>query len=96
MSNRFYYENPSLFTTDQLREIKKTSLAKVVCTNADNITTIPSDIFVYQPVDQFASCDQLDTPNLFYWKECTGQVPVMSLARIFYNYDVMHFSLCTL
>ena len=77
--NRFYYEKPGLFTKDQLREIKKTSLAKVICTNADNIATVPSDVFVHQHPDQFVPCDQLDTPNLFYWKECTGQC-VMSSA----------------
>ena len=80
-SNRFYYEKPGLFAPDQLREIKKTSLAKVICTNADNITNIPSDVFVHQPIDQFVSCDQLDTPNLFFWKECKGQ-HVISLAVI--------------
>ena len=75
---RFYYEKPGLFTPEQLAEIKKTSLAKVICSNADNITSYPSDVFVHQPVDQFVPCDQLDTPNLFYWKECNG----MSIALL--------------
>ena len=72
-SCRFYYEKPGLFTPEQLAEIKKTSLAKVICSNADNISSYPSDVFVHQPVDQFVSCDQLGTPNLFYWKECSGK-----------------------
>ena len=80
-TNRFYYEKPGLFTPDQLREIKKTSLAKVICNNADNITTIPSDVFVHQPVHQFVSCDELDTPDLFYWMDCQGQF-MMSLGVI--------------
>jgi Animal haem peroxidase. len=38
--DRFFYEEggqPSTFTQDQLREIRKTSLARVICDNADNI-----------------------------------------------------------
>jgi hypothetical protein len=41
--DRFWFENPgfpSSFTLDQLREIKKTSQAKIICENADDIPTI--------------------------------------------------------
>ena len=35
--NRFWYENPDVFTSAQLAEIKRTNLAKIICENGDNI-----------------------------------------------------------
>lgn len=41
--DRFWYETNNdfvRFTLEQLAEIRKTRLSKVICTNADNIPTI--------------------------------------------------------
>lgn len=37
---RFYYENPGIFTPNQLVEIRKSSLARVICDNADHMELI--------------------------------------------------------
>lgn len=70
--DRFWYENPKLpssFTAEQLREIKKITLAKILCTNADNMPKIqpwamklPHSIY-NAPVP----CESLPAMNLKYW-----------------------------
>ncbi|KAI1289157.1 Chorion peroxidase [Halotydeus destructor] len=62
--DRFWFENanwPSSFTSKQLAEIRKTSLARLVCDNADDIDTI--QVFPLTTVDWESnprvSCSQL-------------------------------------
>lgn len=43
--DRFWYEN-GIFTADQLAEIKRTSLARVLCDNADALSTIQPNPFM--------------------------------------------------
>ncbi|VDL78268.1 unnamed protein product [Nippostrongylus brasiliensis] len=38
--DRFYYENQGVFTPSQLVEIRKSTLARVICDNADHIELI--------------------------------------------------------
>ncbi|KAJ8951456.1 hypothetical protein NQ318_006888 [Aromia moschata] len=38
--DRFWYENPQAFTLEQLSEIKKTSLASIICDNSDELDMI--------------------------------------------------------
>ena len=63
--DRFWYENPYVFSYSQQRQLKKTSLAKVVCTNGDNITEIQRSVFMPSTVRQ--SCESLPEVNLWYW-----------------------------
>ena len=44
--DRFWYENPDVFTTEQLSEIKKMSLSKVVCDNLFGVVSAQKDAFV--------------------------------------------------
>ena len=43
--DRFWYENEGVFTPDQLAEIKRTSLAEVLCDNGDAIATVQPNPF---------------------------------------------------
>lgn len=38
--DRFWYENEEMFSKAQLRQIKKVTLSKIICTNGDDIDRI--------------------------------------------------------
>lgn len=69
--DRFWYENPSMFDADQLRQIKETSLARILCDNGDNIDTIGENVFVLPEMqDGLVSCDDLPSIDFRYWADC--------------------------
>lgn len=69
--DRFWYENPTTFKQEQLQEIKKTSLARVLCDNGDNIDTIGENVFLLPEVqDGMISCEDLPSIDLRYWADC--------------------------
>lgn len=57
-----------MFTSEQLQEIKKTSLARVICDNADHITQITTDVFVVPKLQLWKQCEQLPNINLTKWQ----------------------------
>lgn len=70
--DRFWYENPgqpSSFTPGQLREIKKVTLAKILCANADDIPKIQTwAMRLPHPIyNARIPCDSLPTMNLKLW-----------------------------
>jgi len=50
--DRFWWQNPGIFTADQRASLAKIRFSKVICNNADNIRTIKRNVFVAggQPV----------------------------------------------
>lgn len=69
--DRFWLENPSVFQFRQLAEIKKSSLARVICDNADNITRIQRDVFLLPDENNnFVSCSEVPEIDLTAWHEC--------------------------
>ncbi|ERL88558.1 hypothetical protein D910_05943 [Dendroctonus ponderosae] len=80
-SDRFWYENdlpPSSLTTAQLKEIKKITLAGLLCINTDDLGKIQPKAFVVE--DQFLNerilCDQYALPQLAEWAEMDPKVDV--------------------
>ncbi|KAL1492796.1 hypothetical protein ABEB36_010982 [Hypothenemus hampei] len=68
--DRFWYENPKVFTLTQLNEIRKTSLAGIICSNSDNIGTIqPLVMESWKDQNRDVSCLKIPSPNLSMWKE---------------------------
>ena len=74
VGDRFWHENgpdakldthKTAFTACQLKEIRKTSLAKVICSNSDNISAIPKNVLSL--VRGFVKCDELPDLNLEAW-----------------------------
>lgn len=69
--DRFWYENPSTFQLDQLRQIKQTSLARILCDNGDNIDTISENVFLLPEIQEgLISCDDLPSMDLRFWADC--------------------------
>uniref|UniRef100_A0AC34GT79 Peroxidase n=1 Tax=Panagrolaimus sp. ES5 TaxID=591445 RepID=A0AC34GT79_9BILA len=55
--DRFWYENffqPSAFTEEQLGEIRKTSLAEIICSNSDDVGQVQPNVF--QVPDKYGNC----------------------------------------
>lgn len=71
--DRFWYENSATFKKDQLRQLKKTSLARVLCDNGDNIDTVGEDVFLLPEVqDGLISCEDLPSIDLRFWADCAS------------------------
>ncbi|XP_077147460.1 peroxidasin homolog [Ranitomeya variabilis] len=69
--DRFWYENPGMFTPAQLTQIKQTSLARVLCDNGDNITKVQPDVFKMAEFPHgYVSCKQIPQLDLRLWKDC--------------------------
>ncbi|KAK6627574.1 hypothetical protein RUM44_010052 [Polyplax serrata] len=71
--DRFWYENPGVFKPDQLREIKQSSLARVLCDNGDNIEEVTKNVFIL-PKKQggYVSCAKIPQIDLRFWAECSN------------------------
>ena len=71
--DRFWYENPGVFTADQLQEIRKTSLARAICDNLDDIEVLQPYAFLM--IDDYSnrriSCKSRFIPrlNLDLWRD---------------------------
>ncbi|XP_053223101.1 eosinophil peroxidase-like [Podarcis raffonei] len=68
--DRFYYENPGVFTPSQLQALNRVSLAHIICENT-NIREVPRNVFRANsyPGD-FVRCSTVPRLSLFAWK-CT-------------------------
>ena len=67
------YSHVAVFTPFQVEELKKASLAKIICANADDIQRVPCDVFLLQNVSEFVNCSEIEDVNLNAWKECDGE-----------------------
>ena len=67
--DRFWWQNPGIFTADQRASLATIKFSKVICDNADNISTIKRNVFVAggQPV----RCSRLSSLDLTLWKDNT-------------------------
>ena len=71
---RFWYERPGQFSSDQLQQLRHSSLARVICDNSDNIDHVPKDVLVLQHESQFSACDDLPTVDLSQWADCESRL----------------------
>ncbi|EFB27581.1 hypothetical protein PANDA_008297, partial [Ailuropoda melanoleuca] len=69
--DRFWYENPGVFTPAQLTQLKQASLARVLCDNGDNIQQVQADVFVKAQYPQdYLSCSEIPQVDLRVWQDC--------------------------
>lgn len=73
LQHRFWYERPGHFTPDQLQQLRQSSLARVICDNADAIEYVPRDVFVLESVSSFFHCEDLPAVDLSLWSDCEGK-----------------------
>jgi len=62
-----YWESPGVFTPNQVDSLSNIRLSKVICDNADEITTIIPKAFETGQEEQ--SCDSLPALQLNGWKD---------------------------
>uniref|UniRef100_A0A183HC33 Peroxidasin n=1 Tax=Onchocerca flexuosa TaxID=387005 RepID=A0A183HC33_9BILA len=81
--DRFWYENffvPTAFTLEQLGEIRKTTLARIICDNSDDILQIQPNVFIiadiYTNFPVRCNSTIIDTIDLTKW---TDQEPRLKL-----------------
>ncbi|XP_072930563.1 peroxidasin [Epargyreus clarus] len=80
--DRFWYENPEIFKPEQRRQIKKITLARVLCDNGDKIDTISENVFLLPEVqDGLISCEDLPSMDLRFWTECESCGTDISIAQ---------------
>ena len=70
--DRFYYENPGVFTGSQLREIKSDSLSRILCDNVVGIVSIQRNAFRVPNLENKISgrraCKDMPKLNLEPWR----------------------------
>ncbi|KAF7704641.1 peroxidasin [Silurus meridionalis] len=83
--DRFWYENPGVFSPAQLTQLKQASLTRVLCDNGDNITRIQSDVFTVAEFPRgYGNCEDVPKVDLRMWQDCCedcrtkGQFNVLS------------------
>ncbi|KAL3112576.1 hypothetical protein niasHT_018587 [Heterodera trifolii] len=67
--DRFYYENPGIFSSAQLAELKKTSMARLLCDNGDHISKVPFDALLLPSAIGTVPCARLAQLDLRKWSE---------------------------
>ncbi|XP_050402018.1 peroxidasin homolog, partial [Patella vulgata] len=68
--DRFWYENPGVFTPEQLDQIKQSSLARIICDNSDGIRTLQHDAFLFKTQEEMISCEDIPKLDLRMWTDC--------------------------
>jgi len=69
--DRFWYENPMVFTPDQLTQIKQTSLARIICDSSDAISRVQKDAFtMVHSKEEYVPCNNIPKMDLKMWSEC--------------------------
>lgn len=70
--DRFWYENPKVFKPEQLNQIKKTSLSRVLCDNGDNINLVTENVFLLPELQEgLIDCEYIPKMDLRHWADCS-------------------------
>ncbi|KAM3932755.1 thyroid peroxidase [Leptodactylus fuscus] len=90
--DRFWYENPNVFTEKQKLELEKHSLSRVICDNT-GVTHAPHDSFLMANYPEgFTSCAIIPGMNLEAWKDDPEQGASCGLPKKIENGDFEYCS----
>ncbi|KAI1711591.1 heme peroxidase domain-containing protein [Ditylenchus destructor] len=67
--DRFFYENPKILSKEQIRQIKRVSLSRILCDSSDGMKAVPRNAFNQIKAKDLVTCDQLDQPNYNIWRD---------------------------
>ncbi|KPM08502.1 Thyroid peroxidase precursor-like protein [Sarcoptes scabiei] len=65
--DRFFYLNKNVFNKEQLEELKKTLLSKLICLNGDKIEKIVKNAFELTHNQNWLDCNEIDHIDLTKW-----------------------------
>jgi len=69
--DRFWFESDKQFTQEQIRQIKKITMAKVFCDSGDKIEKVPVDVFMYNSdAQKFTQCKELPKFDYSVFVDC--------------------------
>lgn len=92
--DRFWYENPhqpQRFTKEQLKEIRKTKLANIICDNSDDIRlTQPYLMKKVGDGNKTVKCSDLPKVNLKHWKEENETLSRVSFVEEAIGVKILH------
>uniref|UniRef100_A0A1I8ATH9 ShKT domain-containing protein n=1 Tax=Steinernema glaseri TaxID=37863 RepID=A0A1I8ATH9_9BILA len=71
--DRFYFENPGVFTPEQVESLKKESLASVLCQTAEKMTAMVPDAFQVDDGSNAQLCTKIPSLDLTLWKDPAAQ-----------------------
>jgi hypothetical protein len=70
---RFFWENDKILTKEQIGEIRKVTMARILCDSSDGMRSVPFRSFeqVKMP-SQLIGCDSVPKPEFEKWTEDFG------------------------
>ncbi|GMR61893.1 hypothetical protein PMAYCL1PPCAC_32088, partial [Pristionchus mayeri] len=70
--DRFWYENPTVFSPLQLQQIKKATLSRLLCDNGDDIDRVQRNVFMFPGTSTqlYEKCDNHAEINLSVFSSC--------------------------
>ena len=80
--SRFWYENPSIFPPEQVAQIQRASLARVICDNSDGIDRVQRNVFMMtNSDDEYLNCDDIPRIDLRMWTDCCEGITLHKSCR---------------
>ncbi|CDW54501.1 animal hem peroxidase family protein; animal haem peroxidase family protein [Trichuris trichiura] len=66
--DRFWYQNPEIFSPEQLEELEKFTIARLMCNNMKNLNKVPRDGFAVLKESETVPCSSIPHIDLSKWK----------------------------
>ncbi|XP_017057908.1 peroxidasin [Drosophila ficusphila] len=69
--DRLYYENPGVFSPEQLTQIRQANFGRVLCDVGDNFDQVTENVFILaKHQGGYKQCEDIPGINLYLWQEC--------------------------